>query len=229
VTDRYVPAAGRRAFTRLYDPVVALTTRERRFRALLRERVLAALPARGTVVDVGCGTGTFAIALAEARPDATVIGVDGDTGVLALARAKPGAERVDWREGLAGQLDVRPARTDAVVMSLLLHHLQPDAKRAALAEAQTILKPGGTLHVADWGRPHDPLMRVAFRVLQAIDGVANTRDHADGRLPSFICAAGFEDVRSYARLRTAFGSLELLYAKRSGSPANAAAQVSVQK
>jgi hypothetical protein len=98
-------------------------------------------------------------------------------------------------------------------MSLLLHHLQPAAKHAALADARRVLGPGGMLHVADWGRPHDPLMRAAFGVLQMIDGVPNTRDHAAGRLPALIAAAGFTDIATYARLRTAFGSLELLSAQ----------------
>src|SRR5436190_4829676 len=92
---RYVPAAGRAWLTRLYDPVVALTTREQRFRGLLAERLLATLPDEGVVVDVGSGTGTFAIAVAAQRSAATVIGVDGDDEVLAIARAKPGAGRVD--------------------------------------------------------------------------------------------------------------------------------------
>jgi ubiquinone/menaquinone biosynthesis C-methylase UbiE len=211
--DRYVHAAGRAWLTRVYDPVVALTVRERRFRGLLADRVLAGLPRGGTVVDVGCGTGTFAIALAERRPDAAVAGVDGDAEILALARAKRGAERVVWRQGLAGALDLPGESTDAVVMSLLLHHLQPVAKRTALADARRVLRPGGTLHIADWGRPQDPLMRAAFGVLQAIDGFANTRDHAAGRLPAFVADAGFADVTTYARLRTAWGSLELLSAQ----------------
>jgi ubiquinone/menaquinone biosynthesis C-methylase UbiE len=211
--NRYVPAAGRAWLTRLYDPVVALTVRERRFRGLLRDRVLGELRGGGTVIDVGCGTGTFAIGLARARPDATVIGVDGDPQVLGLARAKRGAEHVDWRQGLAGELGLEDRSADAVVMSLLLHHLEPAAKRAALLDAHRVLRPGGTLHVADWGRPHGPAMRGAFFVLQAIDGFSNTRDHAAGRLPSFIADAGFEDQASYARLRTTWGSLELISAR----------------
>jgi ubiquinone/menaquinone biosynthesis C-methylase UbiE len=211
--QRYVHAAGRAWLTRVYDPVVALTVRERRFRGLLAERVTAALPHGGTVVDVGCGTGTFAIALAAQRPDASAVGVDGDPQVLAIARSKPGAERVDWREGLAGGLDLEDDSADGVVMSLLLHHLEPDAKRAALADARRLLRAGGTLHVADWGRPHDPLMRAAFGVLQAIDGFPNTRDHAAGRLPAFVKDAGFAGVTTYARLRTVWGSLELLSAQ----------------
>lgn len=211
--QRYVHAAGRAWLTRVYDPVVALTVRERRFRGLLAERVNAALPRGGTVVDVGCGTGTFAIALAARRPDASAVGVDGDPDILAIARSKPGAEGVDWREGLAGELDLADGSADAVVMSLLLHHLEPGAKRAALADARRVLRASGTLHVADWGRPHDPLMRAAFGVLQAIDGFPNTRDHAAGRLPAFVADAGFANVTTYARLRTVWGSLELLSAQ----------------
>jgi hypothetical protein len=42
--DRYVPAAGRRSFTRLYDPVIALTVRERTFRGRLLELLSAVRP-----------------------------------------------------------------------------------------------------------------------------------------------------------------------------------------
>jgi ubiquinone/menaquinone biosynthesis C-methylase UbiE len=194
--------------------VLALTMRERTFRGLLAEQVLSALPQGGTVVDVGCGTGTLAIALAGARPDARVMGVDGDPQILAAAQAKRGAERVGWTRGLAGELDIPDASADAIVMSLLLHHLDPPSKRAALEDARRVLRPGGALHVADWGRPRDPLMRGAFLVLQVIDGFANTRDHAAGRLPAIIRDAGFEMPAAHARLRTAWGSLELLSAGR---------------
>jgi hypothetical protein len=56
-------------------------------------------------------------------------------------------------------------------------------------------------------------MRAAFALLQAIDGFSNTRDHVAGALPAFVSGAGFADVETYARLRTAFGSLELLSAQ----------------
>jgi hypothetical protein len=65
---RYIPAARWRIFTRLYDPILALTMREKRFRAQMMERVAADLPSGGTALDVGCGTGTFALALAAQRP-----------------------------------------------------------------------------------------------------------------------------------------------------------------
>lgn len=212
--ERYVPAAGRAPFTRAYDAILALTMRERRWRSALAGAVLADLPASATVVDVGAGTGTLAIALAAARPDARVIGVDGDEQVLALARRKRGAERVEWRHGLAGRLPLPDGAADRVVMSLLLHHLGPDGKRAALAEARRVLRPGGRLHIADWGRPADPLMRAAFLALQLVDGFDGTRDHAAGRLPALIAGAGFAEPGIHRRLRTAWGSLELLVAVR---------------
>jgi len=99
-------------------------------------------------------------------------------------------------------------------MSLLLHHLGPDGKPAALTEAHRVLRPGGRLDIADWGRPADPLMRAAFFALQLIDGFDGTRDHAAGRLPGFVTDAGFTDVHTHRRLRTAWGSLELLRAVR---------------
>lgn len=209
---RYIPATRWRIFTRLYDPVLALAMRERRFRGLMGQRVSADLPTQGTGVDVGCGTGTFAIALASQRADAKVLGVDGDSEILALARDKPRANAVEWHQGLAQELPLDDQSADLVTMSLVLHHLLPEEKREALAEVGRVLKPGGRLHVADWGRPGDPLMSGLFFVAQAIDGFDRTRDHRAGRLPEFITEAGFGPAERYGFFRTAFGSLDLLRA-----------------
>jgi ubiquinone/menaquinone biosynthesis C-methylase UbiE len=212
VAERYVPAAGRPAFTRLYDTVVALTMREATFHGRLRAQVLDGLAPGAAVVDVGSGTGTLAIALAAAGSE--VIGVDGDPEVLALAHAKPGADAVQWRKGLATALPLPGAGADRVVMSLLLHHLDPAGKRTALAEAVRVLRPGGRLHVADWGRPRDPLMRAAARVLTRVDGAEGLREHLEGAVPVLLADAGFVAVAVHDRLRTGWGSLELLSALR---------------
>jgi ubiquinone/menaquinone biosynthesis C-methylase UbiE len=193
VAERYVPAAGRPAFTRLYDTVVALTMREATFRGRLGAQVLDGLAPGAAVVDVGCGTGTLAIA---------------------LAGAKPWADKVQWRHGLATALPLPGASADRVVMSLLLHHLDPAGQRTALAEAVRVLRPGGRLHVADWGRPRDPLMRAAAWALQRVDGAEGLREPLEGAVPMLLADAGFAAIAVHDRLRTAWGSLELLSALR---------------
>lgn len=211
---RYIPAARWQVFSRLYDPILALAMRERRFRSLMIDRVEADLTPGGTVVDVGCGTGTFALALAARRADANVTAIDGDAKILSLARGKAGAGALDWREGLAQELPLPSASTDVVTISLVLHHLLAADKHRALSEARRILRPGGRIHIADWGRPTDPLMSALFYVVQAIDGFDRTRNHRDGRLPAFVAAADFTGIERYGALRTGLGSIELLRAAR---------------
>jgi ubiquinone/menaquinone biosynthesis C-methylase UbiE len=210
--DRYVTALGIPALTRFYDSIIALTMRERLFRGKLTAQVLAGLPASGRIADVGAGTGTLAIGLAAAVPAAEVVAVDGDPQVLSIAAAKAGARAVEWKQGLASELPLAGESCDRVVMSLLLHHLDADGKRAALAEARRVLRPDGSLHIADWGKPQDPVMRAGLFTLAVFDGFDGIRDHAAGRLPRFVEGAGFAAPRRHDRLRTAWGSLELLSA-----------------
>ena len=110
-------------------------------------------------------------------------------------------------------MPIGDATVDVLVASLLLHHLAPDAKVRALREARRALVAGGRLVIADWGPPHDPLMRAAFFMLQLLDGFQSTRDHAAGRLPSLLAQSGFSSVQVRQRWRTVWGSLELITAE----------------
>ena len=209
---RYVPAAGRAWLTGLYDPVMALTMRERAFRSALIDAALLSDPRPRRVLDLGCGTGTLTRLLAEADPSLEIVGIDGDEEVLARARRRTASygERVRFHRGMADELPIEDRSQDVVIASLLLHHLSPATKLHALEEAHRVLRDGGRLLVADWGRPHDAPMRLAFLTLQLLDGFQNTRDHAAGRLPSLIGQAGFKAVEVRQRWRTAWGSLELI-------------------
>ena len=208
----FIPAAGRHGLTSLYDPIIALTMRERTFRSRLVAQVAADNPT--TVLEIGCGTGSLTARLAHALPDASVTGLDPDADVLARARAKATASGTHWQEGTATQLPMPDQSVDRVVASLVLHHLTDTEKRSALAEAYRVVLPGGRLHVADWGAPQDTLMKAAFLALRTLDGFERTRAHARGELPDLIAQAGFSDVRVRDRLRTGWGTLELLSAER---------------
>jgi SAM-dependent methyltransferase len=219
--SRYVPAAGVEALTGLYDVGVRLTMREKRWRPLIVEEIAATGP--GAVVDVGCGTGTLTIAVAERLPGSRVVGVDGDPEILDLARRKEGSHRIEWVEGLADDLPLGHGEADVVVTTLVFHHLPLDLKLAALAEIRRVLRPGGRLVVGDWGRPQDPVMSLTFLALQSLDGFATTGDNRRGMVPELIVEAGFEDLRVLRRLRTVIGTFEVMVASapevdRGGTP-----------
>lgn len=215
MNDRYVPAAGRTLFTPLYDAVNAVTMRQGRWRPRLVERALSgAAPLR--ILDLGCGTGAMALALARALPSATLIGVDGDPDVLERAQAKAHTEGIELElhEALADHLPIPDASVQCVVSTLMFHHLTPSVKRGALAEARRVLGAGGRLLICDVGRASDPVMRAAFFAVQLLDGFANTRSHARGELPEIVSQAGFSAVTVFDRYRTGGGTLELIEALR---------------
>lgn len=207
--QHYVPALGLDFLTPLYDPLVAATTRERTFKRLLIAQ--AGVRPGQRVLDLACGTGTLAVWLKQAVPSAIVVGIDGDEKVLQRARRKAARAGVETRFdlGLSGELMYADGSFDRVVSSLFFHHLRPHEKRDALREAYRVLAPGGQLHVADWGKPPNAMLRAMFYVVQILDGFENTRDNVQGRLGSFLEEAGFREVSMPAHLHTPLGTIAL--------------------
>ncbi len=96
-----------------------------------------------SVVDVGCGTGTFALLLAGRGLEVT--GVDPAAGSLAVARSKPGAERVRWVHGDATSLP--PLQVDLATMTANVAQaiVDPLDWEATLRSLYAVLPPGGYL------------------------------------------------------------------------------------
>lgn len=214
----FTPALGHASLTPLYDAAIALMTRERRWRAALLRQVA---PQDGeTILDVGCGTGSFPLLLKRAAPGAQVIGLDPDTDVLvrAVAKAKREGVAIEFKEGYARDAaDVLPLPADKIVSSLVFHQVPMSEKRAGLAAMAAALRPGGQLHIADYGLQRTPLMRALFTQIQRLDGKDNTTPNARGVLAELMREAGFDAVEEREVIPTPTGSISL-YAARIPSP-----------
>ncbi|MFN2464459.1 MAG: class I SAM-dependent methyltransferase [Candidatus Dormibacteria bacterium] len=189
-----------------------MTTRELEFK---RRLVLEAnLTAGQRVLDVGCGTGTLALMLKEAMPDALVTGVDGDIEVVKRAREKARSRRVEasFGQGLAGSLAFQSGSFDLVVSSLVFHHLDPQTKRRALEQIRDLLRPAGRLLLADIGGVPAWMARSLLLPFRLFDGLGTTADNFYGRLPEMIRAAGFREVTGIARYVTPVGPVEIIRA-----------------
>jgi SAM-dependent methyltransferase len=96
------------------------------------------------ILDMGCGTGLLACALAARGHQVT--GADPAAAMLAVARDRPGAERVRWIEADAAGLSV-PTRFDLIIMTgHVFQLLLGDGDvRAALGNLRHHLAPGGRI------------------------------------------------------------------------------------
>jgi ubiquinone/menaquinone biosynthesis C-methylase UbiE len=209
--EGYTPPLGT-GDTAHYDRAIRRWTREMRWRRAMLA-LLAPRPGE-TIIDVGCGTGSFVVMLKAAHPATIVVGVDPDHQALAIAKAKAQNAGVEiaWHQGFARDLDAGQA--DAVVTSLMFHQVPLAEKCAGLAAMHGALRPGGRLLIADYARQAG-LMRLLFRLtIQRLDGIEDTQPNADGVLPGLIADAGFVNIHEAARIHTVTGTIALITANR---------------
>jgi ubiquinone/menaquinone biosynthesis C-methylase UbiE len=212
--DSYIPALSHDWLTPLYDRLIGWTMPEATFKRHLIKQ--ADIKSGHRVLDVGCGTATLTLLIKKTHPDADVVGVDGDAKILKIAKEKAAQANLDITldEAMGFDLPYPTGSFDRVVSSLMFHHLTRTNKIATLREINRVLRAGGELHIADFGKAHNLLMRAASFPWQVFDGFKTTADHVKGLLPKLIVEAGFVQVHESARYMTLFGTLSLYSARK---------------
>jgi ubiquinone/menaquinone biosynthesis C-methylase UbiE len=124
-----------------------------------RQVELAGIAPGESVLDVGCGTGTLAIAAAKAAgPTGSVHGIDPSLDLLTRAQKKARRAHVDVRfhSGTGERLPFADDSFDVVLCTLVFHHLSGPSMHDTLAEILRVLRRSGRLLVVDIGGTQDP-------------------------------------------------------------------------
>ena len=199
---------------RLYDAFVDIFFVGRR-RATFQALIAAAEVRPGQrALDVGCGTGYFARLLAQAvGPEGLVVGIDPSPEMITYASRKAGrARNCQFQVGTAESLDFPADHFDVVVSSLMLHHLPEDLRVPALREMRRVLRPGGTLLVAEAQVPRHGLGWRLLARIHRYDRMARKVLH----LGPLASQAGFDEIRT----GEAPPWLRYVYAVKAASAAN---------
>src|SRR3954464_2683153 len=138
-----------------YDLLAWLLTHGRE--GQLREAIihLATLKTGDDVLDIGCGTGTLAIAATRhVGPTGAVPGVDAARAMIARAarKARKAEARATFEVAVVENLPFPDRRFDVVFSTLMLHHLPRKTREQCAREIERVLKIGGRVVAVDFGR-----------------------------------------------------------------------------
>lgn len=174
-----------------YDVGRGLSEENRDFwLALIRKMGLVQAGAR--VLDLGCGTGRFALPMARSL-GIQVIGADSSFEMLAKAVKYDTGSEVSWHRQDASCMGYRDASFDFVWMSHLLHHV--DSPQTVVAECWRVVRDSGALLVRYGAieQIRSDVEHVLFPEVLAIDQ-ARTPSVQD--VEGWLDAAGFTEVTS---------------------------------
>ncbi|HEV8061332.1 MAG TPA: class I SAM-dependent methyltransferase [Gemmataceae bacterium] len=178
------------------------------FRPAHRMLLAALNPGENKILDIGCGTGSFAARLLESRPQASVCGLDLSAGMLTQCHRRLHAAegRLQLVRGDSQRLPFADNTFDALTCSHSFHHYP--RQDLVAAEMHRVLRPGGRLFIVDgdrdrlWGRlVYDVvvvamegavkhLSRAAFRALYAHAGFVNVQQQRQRGLLPFMMTVG---------------------------------------
>lgn len=200
----YVSAAGRDWLLPFYDPFSKLLGMEASHRKLISQ---AAISSGHQVLEIGCGTGNLAIIANMLHPATQVLGIDPDPKALSRARRK--AQRrgapVQFDLGFSEELPYPDVSFDRVLSAFMLHHVKPDAKLPSLREALRVLKPGGSLHLADF----DGVERSLGGFHRFLASIFHSRHGSSDQhlVLGLMQDAGFADCQEVAHQTTILGRI----------------------
>lgn len=206
----FVPAAGAHWALRFYDPLTRVLGMPSAIARLLEQAQLA----KGQrVLDLGCGTGATTLAAKRACPGIEIVGLDPDAKALARARAKAQREglSLEFQQGFGDSLPFPDAHFDRVLSSFMFHHLESEQKPAVLRELARVLRPGGRLHLLDFGAEGHGLGAFVARLVHREESMrSNTEDGLAARMRE----CGFAHAEQVEQRSSLIGSLAYFRAHR---------------
>ena len=158
-----------------------------------RKKAIREVRPGGKVLDLACGTGDFAIAIARALPESHVTGVDLSTGMLSVMEQKVrdlGLEgRIESEEGDGENLRFEDSTFDRVTNAFGIRNFEE--KEKGLEEALRVLVPGGKLIILELSRPDNKVLRWFYdlyflNILPKIGGSVSGDKAAYSYLPASV-------------------------------------------
>ncbi len=204
--NEYIPALSFRFLTPFYDFIQKYVVRDIRYKSRLIKK--AQIQAGQRVLDLGCGTGTLAIMAKKAQRKAEVFGLDADPEMLKKAHVKRDQAKlkITFDVGFTNDLPYPDASFDRILSSIMIHHLKTPDKEKTAREVYRVLKPGGQLHIIDFGKPYTWYGKILAPFLHKFE---EANDNIEGRLPEIFGAPGLK-TEITGHFWTFFGDLAFL-------------------
>jgi ubiquinone/menaquinone biosynthesis C-methylase UbiE len=182
----FIPAAGTDWLLPFYDFFTKLLGADAVHKRLIEQ---ASVQPGDFVLEIGCGTANLAILAKRSYPAAEVLGIDPDPKALARARKKAARNglELEFREAFTEDLPFADASFDKVFSAFMLHHIDSESRVTALLEVCRVLKPGGSLHLADFEHGehprshHNPHARRSISPSRAQSGISLLMEEAGFR------------------------------------------------
>jgi len=209
----FIPAAGRDWLLPLYDSFTRLLGMDSALRRLVEQ---AALAPGQRVLDLGCGTGALTLLTKRTQPDIEIVGLDPDAKALARARRKAKDAGLDLRleQGFGDALPFPDESFDRVLSSFMFHHLEVAQKPAVLREVHRVLRPGGELHLLDFGGGGHGLGTLLAHLVHRDESLRANTEH---QLTLRMREAGFGQAEEIERRSSLVGGLVYYGATRSAA------------